>query len=80
MATCEFCVFFEACVDMLKAVKPEYKEKDIIFLSICDKFKSRADFVEVVRCGKCLNRIKGTYPKCAGRKSDDYCSDGIRKE
>lgn len=39
-----------------------------------------ADVVEVVRCGNCLNRIKGTYPKCQGRKPDDYCSDGIRKE
>ena len=39
-----------------------------------------ADVVEVVRCGNCLNRIKGTYPKCAGRKPDEYCSDGLRKE
>ena len=39
-----------------------------------------ADVAEVVRCGNCLNRIKGTYPKCSGRKPDDYCSDGIRKE
>lgn len=39
-----------------------------------------ADVVEVVRCGNCLNRIKGTYPKCQGRKPDDYCSDGIRRE
>ena len=39
-----------------------------------------ADVVEVVRCSNCLNRIKGTYPKCQGRKPDDYCSDGIRKE
>ena len=38
-----------------------------------------ADVVEVVRCKDCRNRIEKNWAKCAGRKPDDFCSDGIRK-
>ena len=64
-------------VDVDGTVTVENAER--YFLNLIDK-TSTADVVEVVRCGNCLNRIKGTYPKCQGRKPDDYCSDGIRKE
>ena len=64
-------------VDIDGTVTVENAER--YFLNLIDK-TSTADVVEVVRCGNCLNRIKGTYPKCQGRKPDDYCSDGIRKE
>lgn len=36
------------------------------------------DVVPVVRCKNCKNRVKQRWPKCRGRKPDDYCSDGER--
>lgn len=37
------------------------------------------DAVEVIRCGKCIHRVKGTYAKCIGRRPDEFCSDGERR-
>ncbi len=39
-----------------------------------------ADVVEVVRCKDCRNRYEKNWAKCHGRKPDDFCSDGERKE
>ena len=67
--TCYECIHINVC----KAYEPE--EADCI----CNQFKNKADFVEVVRCKDCRNRIEKNWAKCAGRKPDDFCSDGIRK-
>ena len=37
------------------------------------------DVVPVVRCGKCIHRVKGTWAKCQGRRPDEFCSDGDRR-
>lgn len=37
------------------------------------------DAVEVVRCKDCIHRVKRSWAKCAGRKPDDFCSDGVRR-
>jgi hypothetical protein len=39
-----------------------------------------ADVVEVVRCKDCRNRYEKNWSKCTGRRPDDFCSDGKRKE
>ena len=31
--------------------------------------------MELIRCGECIHRIKGTWAKCTGRRPDDFCSD-----
>lgn len=69
---CKDCIHKEACI----TANPDMVKKTYQ----CEHYLPTADVVEVVRCSNCLNRIKGTYPKCQGRKPDDYCSDGIRKE
>ena len=73
MATCYNCIHTYPCKQDRFFGLDEVENK-------CAYFKNKADFVEVVRCGNCLNRIKGTYPKCQGRKPDEFCSNGIRKE
>ena len=33
-----------------------------------------------IRCGECIHRVKGTWVKCTGRRPDEFCSDGERKD
>ena len=51
MATCKDCIHFEVCKDYLIecAVHGESERMNVP----CDKFKNKADFVEVVRCKDC---------------------------
>ena len=75
MANCKDCIHYDACKD---AYDGKWDDFDIYDL-YCEHFKNKADFVEVVRCKDCRNRIERNWAKCAGRKPDDFCSDGIRK-
>ncbi len=70
MSSCKDCICYEIlCRDTLQENE----------LKLCRYFKNKADFVEVVRCKDCRNRIEKNWAKCAGRKPDDFCSDGIRR-
>ena len=83
--TCKDCIHYDACTDwippeeLLEVIKPEG----------CNKFKNKADFVEVVRCKDCKLRKTNDcamYHECiCGRQLDwennyDFCSYGERKE
>jgi hypothetical protein len=83
--SCYDCVHLNIC----KAYEPE--EADCI----CNQFKNKADFVEVVRCKDC-KCCEHSYPaKAIGeealegwycnifrqwRKPDDFCSYGERRD
>ena len=80
--TCKDCIHYDACTDwvppkeLLQAIKPEG----------CNKFKNKADFVEVVRCKDCrFNKLmdftgeRACIKQCAYKKPDDFCSYGERK-
>jgi hypothetical protein len=50
---------------------------------VCQHFKNKADFVEVVRCKKC--KYNGNFFKCpfdadVKCKEDDFCSYGERRD
>ena len=72
MPKCKDCIHYDACCDM--SVEPIDK-----ILAYCHNFQNKADFVDVVRCKNCRNRIERNWAKCAGRKPDDFCSDGEQK-
>ena len=75
VGNCGDCIHFEVCsVWNKKFIALRIKRQ-----SVCEHFKNKADFVEVVRCKDCRNRIEKNWAKCAGRKPDDFCSDGIRR-
>ena len=74
--SCYDCVHLNVC----KAYEPE--EADCI----CNQFKNKADFVEVVRCPECIycENMKCTELRDnSGHPLDvaifDYCSQGVRK-
>ena len=75
MATCKDCICFDIlCRDTLQEDE----------LKLCDSFKNKADFVEVVRCKDCkfCEHTRESYHCVPGRhsvRSDDYCSYGQRK-
>lgn len=71
--TCKDCIHSEICLEQYSQLNP-----DMMF-NECKKSKNKADFVEVVMCKDCRNRIEKNWAKCAGRKPDDFCSDGIRR-
>ena len=81
MFTCKDCAHYEVCFDFthLKYSKnlPDNRE------DVCDHFKNKADFVEVVRCKDCTY-CSEHYNIChygVGRdvKPDHYCSYGERR-
>ena len=92
--TCNDCIHFDACRNLLEAFSPEYKGKSLTFTKACKHFKNKADFVEMVRCRDCVFRVsigEGVYTykgeeakECVwhnrGCYEDDFCSSGIRKE
>ena len=49
MATCKDCICYDAC-------QYHITEETDMTVAECDKFKNKADFVEVVRCEKCKHK------------------------
>ena len=89
--TCNECIHFNACRNLLEAFCPEYKGKRLIFTKNCKYFKNKADFVEVVRCKDC-KYLKQDNDFATGRycslrnvnggkycKDNDFCSYGERR-
>ena len=87
MATCRDCIGYEYCNPQPK--NPRKVEK------WCDKFKNKADFVEVVRCKDCKYGDVSTISKTkegqeeiacycnlknAVTDVDGYCPSGERKQ
>ena len=86
MATCKDCICFDIlCRDILQEDE----------LKLCESFKNKADFVEVVRCEKCKYGDVGIIEKTKDGQErwgcycniekvvhslDWYCPLGIRKE
>ena len=93
--TCNDCIHFDACRNLLEAFNPEYKGKSLTFTKACKHFKNKADFVEVVRCKDCKHcelrypakaigeeAIEGyyCYPNQRYVKSTEFCSYGERRD
>jgi hypothetical protein len=89
--TCNDCIHYDVCP------KPYYGEKlccnDVE--ERCENFKNKADFVEVVRCGKCkhggvsvfsktVDGEEGTACYCTIKNKvtdkDSYCPSGERSD
>lgn len=70
------CLHYEVCLTAFSS-KGMYLGDDAEEMEC---FKNKADFVEVVRCKDCRNRYEKNWSKCTGRRPDDFCSDGKRKE
>lgn len=79
METCKDCLHFEVCA---------YCVND---LPICDSFKDRTKYAEVVRCKDCKYQGRAscptyyedrmTYRDCWALDGDnDFCSDGVRRD
>lgn len=45
--TCEDCLHWEACRNLIEAMNPDYKGKNITIRSVCKVFKNKADYAEV---------------------------------
>ena len=71
MATCKDCIGYEYCNPQPK--NPRKVEK------WCDRFKNKADFVEVVRCKDCQYRNTISCNAKHERSDMDYCSHGLPK-
>lgn len=86
MKTCSDCLYYEVCQNRYSWLDQEDNTKYIT----CEKFKNKADFVEVVRCRKCANRNKFKCPNrhfsdISGEAEDytednDFCSYGERSD
>lgn len=79
MATCKECFHWNACQGAIKmcnckVVKASEGAEE------CENYLPTADVAEVVRCKDCRNRYEKNWAKCHGRKPDDFCSCGERKE
>lgn len=85
MATCKDCIHHNVC----KAYEPEEPE------CFCNQFKNKADFVKVVRCGKCKHGELSCHAKtkdgeetiacyCTIKNKvtdvDYYCPSGERRD
>lgn len=75
MTSCNTCAHHAVCGKQFMRGALTPKE----YALTCRFFKNKADFVEVVFCKDCRNRIERNWAKCAGRKPNDFCSDGIRR-
>ena len=89
--TCKDCIHYEVCP------KPYYGEK-IACNDVedrCENFKNKADFVEVVRCGKCKHGEVSCHAKTKDGEEtiacyctiknmatdvDYYCPSGERRD
>ena len=87
--TCEDCIGFEFC----EILYTENEIKDIILegdiRNLCDDFKDKENFVEVVKCKDCLYArerygklecINGLSFRNTYNSPNMYCSYGERKE
>lgn len=79
MFTCKDCIHYAKCY-LIEHYRVDEEE-------ICEDFKNKADFVEVVRCEECKYASKCTdgYYACKvdhrlAHDEDDYCSYGERKD
>ncbi len=61
--TCKDCIHINVC----RAYEPEDAE------CICNHFKNKADFVEVVRCGKCKHGGVSIFSKTVDGEEDIAC-------
>lgn len=85
MATCKDCLHHKSCFNM--AFRCGYKAEALDGAEICEDFKNKADFVEVVRCKDCKywRDVKGGFCKASNalcevnNKNYDFCSYGERK-
>ncbi len=78
---CGHCIHFERCSVWHK----EFIGKPLKVESLCEYFKNKADFVEVVRCKDCANILHkndiSVVCKILGKVmiTEDYCSYGAKK-
>ena len=79
MATCKECIHFEVC-EPYTAPNESYPE-----VGGCYGFKSKDEFVQVVRCKECsyYQPTEGGKPLCVlhtiAVARDDFCSNGARR-
>lgn len=85
--TCKDCIHYDVCYK-----KPIHKlDDELIEMGGCSSFKNKADFVEVVRCGKCKHGEKYVIDndtflyKCrrmgiGGFVEDFHCGYGERRD
>lgn len=86
MSICKDCLHYDVC--KLKHRKYFAEETDVEYL--CNQFKPKADYVEVVRCRDCIYWDgRGYDGRCEGYHNglirdytnyDDFCSYGERNE
>lgn len=61
MAECKECLYYEVCADFRRNIcetdQKRFEEYRINYNGICDNFKNKADFVEVVRCRDCKHKV-----------------------
>ena len=77
MKTCSDCLYYEVCQNRYSWLDQEDNTKYIT----CEKFKNKADFVEVCRCKDCENYNGHRY--CTYHADpvldDDFCSYGEKR-
>lgn len=82
MFTCKDCEHYEVCMDFTTLKESEFCQNYDKQEDLCDYFKNKADFVEVVRCKDCLHFDGEGCLKTHGEFEPnpiDYCSYGERR-
>lgn len=80
--TCKDCIHHKSCFNM--AFRCGYKAEALDGAEVCEDFKNKADFVEVVRCKDC--GVKGAAFCMAGdiplteTTGEMFCSLGERRD
>ena len=82
--TCKDCLHHKSCFNM--AFRCGYKAEALDGAEICEDFKNKADFVEVVRCKDCKywKNKNGGYREASNtlsfvnNENKDFCSYGKR--
>ena len=69
--TCNECLHFESCRNILEFFAPKYKGKTMTFTKRCELFKNKADYVEVkhgewIECSNELNKYCSVCKKIHG--------------
>lgn len=83
MATCKDCIHYDLCGTLYLPLYPDSIDR---IEELCDYFKNKADFVEVVRCKECQHRSTDDFYSfyCrrddVGCKDDDFCSYGVKND
>jgi hypothetical protein len=88
MASCKDCLHYDACGNVVVKTIEQFANTTII-QRVCNDFKDRTKYVEVVRCEDCkwVEKGKDYEAYCnhwesglfADVKADDFCSYGERK-